>query len=286
MSGLTRITLLGTGSSGGVPRANGDWGDCDPGNPRNRRRRCSALVERANSRADLDAGTAVTRVVIDTSPDFREQMLSARVPRIDGVVLTHDHADQTHGIDDLRAFAYLQRQRIPVWMDASTAATVTTRFGYTFETPPGSSYPAILDRREMPAPGTPVTVNGPGGPVSLIPIDQEHGAIRSLGFRIGEIAYSPDINRLPDHSVGALAGVGCWVVDALREEPHPTHFTVSDALAAIERVGARQAVLTNLHITLDYETLAAKLPAHVRPAHDGLRLICDGNEVRFDAPAS
>ena len=187
MTGLVRITLLGTGSSGGVPRANGDWGDCNPNNPRNRRRRCSALVERAETRTDLDGGEAVTRVVIDTSPDFREQMLSARVTRIDGVVLTHDHADQTHGIDDLRAFAYLQRQRIPVWMDSPTAATLVSRFGYTFDTPPGSSYPAILDRRDMPDFGVPVKIDGPGGEVSLIPVDQEHGSIRSLGFRIGDI---------------------------------------------------------------------------------------------------
>ena len=282
MSGLTRITLLGTGSSGGVPRANGDWGDCNPTNPRNRRRRCSALVERARSRADLDTGTAVTRVVIDTSPDFREQMLSAGVPRIDGVLLTHDHADQTHGIDDLRAFAYLQRERIPVWMDAPTTDTLTTRFGYTFETPPGSAYPAILDRRDMPDFGTPVTIEGPGGDVSLVPVDQEHGRIRSLGFRIGDMAYSPDINALPDKSVPLLDGVTCWVVDALRREPHPTHFNVDDALDALKRVNAQFGVLTNMHITLDYDALIDTLPEHVWPGYDGMRLVWDGETVRFD----
>jgi len=282
MSGLTRITLLGTGSSGGVPRANGDWGDCNPANPRNRRRRCSALVEHARNRADLDGGSAVTRVVIDTSPDFREQMLSAGVPRIDGVVLTHDHADQTHGIDDLRAFAYLQRERIPVWMDAPTTQTLTTRFGYTFETPPGSAYPAILDRRDMPDFGTPVTIEGPGGEVSLVPIDQEHGRIRSLGFRIGEIAYSPDINALPEESVPLLDGITCWVVDALRREPHPTHFTVDDALAALTRVKAKFGVLTNMHITLDYDALVDTLPEHVWPGYDGMRLVWDGETVQFD----
>lgn len=282
MSGLTRITLLGTGSSGGVPRANGDWGDCNPSNPRNRRRRCSALVEHARTRADLDAGEAVTRVVIDTSPDFREQMLSAQVSRIDGVVLTHDHADQTHGIDDLRAFAYLQRQRIPVWMDEATAQTVMSRFGYTFETPPGSSYPAILDRRDMPAPGDPVTIDGPGGAVSLIPVDQEHGRIRSLGFRIGDMAYSPDINALPEASVPLLDGVTCWIVDALRREPHPTHFTVDDALVALKRVKARFGVLTNMHITLDYDALVDTLPEQVWPGYDGMRLVQDGDSVIFD----
>lgn len=282
MSGLTRITLLGTGSSGGVPRANGDWGDCNPTNPRNRRRRCSALVEHARNRADLDGGEAVTRVVIDTSPDFREQMLSAHVSRIDGVVLTHDHADQTHGIDDLRAFAYLQRERIPVWMDDATAQTVIGRFGYTFETPPGSSYPAILERRDMPVPGHPVTVDGPGGTVSLVPVDLEHGRIRSLGFRIGDMAYSPDINALPEASVPLLYGVTCWIVDALRREPHPTHFTVDDALTALKRVNARFGVLTNMHITLDYDALVDTLPEQVWPGYDGMRLVQDGDSVIFD----
>jgi len=272
MTSVTRLTLLGTGSSGGVPRANGDWGDCDPENPRNRRRRCAALIEQAATEAALADGEAVTRIVIDTSPDFREQMLSAGVRRIDGVVMTHDHADQTHGIDDLRAFAYLQRQRIPVWMDKPTADSLTTRFSYTFQAPPGSGYPPILDLKPMPACGETVTIDGPGGAVAIIPFDQEHGRIRSLGFRIGELAYSADINALPDDSAAMLDGIQCWVVDALRDEPHPTHFNVDDALSAIKRIGVPQAVLTNLHITLDHAALAARLPAGVRPAHDGLTI--------------
>ena len=283
MSGALALTLLGTGSSGGVPRANGDWGACDPDHPRNARRRCSALIERAETRADLEAGEAVTRVVIDTSPDFRAQMLSAGVRRIDAVAITHDHADQTHGIDDLRAFAYLQRQRIPVWMDGATSKTLHARFGYTFETPAGSGYPPILEARSMPEPGTPFRVEGAGGVLDILPVDQVHGRIRSLGFRFGPLAYSPDLNILPDESATRLEGLACWVVDALREEPHPTHFTVEDALAALERVGAGQGVLTNLHITLDYETLRGKLPAHVRPGHDGLRILAgEDGELIFE----
>jgi len=270
VSDVTRLTLLGTGSSGGVPRANGDWGACDPANSKNRRRRCSALIEKARSASDLVAGDAVTRIVIDTSPDFREQMLSARVARIDGVLMTHDHADQTHGIDDLRAFAYLQRQRIPVWMDTATAQTLTSRFGYTFQAPAGSGYPPILDERAMPSFGAPVVIDGPGGSVTVIPFDQEHGPIRSLGFRIGQIAYSADINGLPQSSAEILAGTKCWVVDALRDEPHPTHFHLDDALACLERVGIARGILTNLHITLDHAELAARLPSGVRPGHDGL----------------
>lgn len=270
MTAITRLTLLGTGSSGGVPRANGDWGACDPSNPKNRRRRCAALIEYAASESDLADGEAVTRVVIDTSPDFREQMLSAGVRRIDGVVMTHDHADQTHGIDDLRAFAYLQRQRIPVWMDKPTADSLSNRFSYTFQAPPGSGYPPILDLKAMPACGDTLSIEGPGGPIAIIPFDQEHGRIRSLGFRIGELAYSADINRLPDESADILSGIRCWVVDALRDEPHPTHFNIDDALAAIDRVSVPEAVLTNLHITLDHGALAERLPDGVRPAHDGL----------------
>lgn len=279
MNSVTRLTILGSGSSGGVPRANGDWGLCDARNPKNRRRRCSALIEHAADLAALEAGKAVTRIVIDTSPDFREQMLSAKVPRIDGVLITHDHADQTHGVDDLRAFALLQRQRIPVWMDSATAKTLTTRFAYTFSAPANSPYPAILDARPMPACGETLTIDGPGGAVSVIAIEQQHGAIRSLGFRFGDLAYSPDLNDLPDASAALLKGVGCWVVDALRLEPHPTHFTVGEALSALERVGARHGVLTNLHITLDYETLGRSLPAHVEPAFDGIRILSDGDSI-------
>ena len=282
MSAVTRLTILGSGSSGGVPRANGDWGLCDPANPKNRRRRCSALIEHAADLAALEAGEAVTRIVIDTSPDFREQMLSARVPRLDAVLITHDHADQTHGIDDLRAFALLQRQRMPVWMDAATAKTLTNRFGYAFKAPAGSPYPAILDQRAMPEFGTELVIEGAGGPVSVIPFDQEHGSIRSVGFRIGALAYSADISGLPQQGADVLAGVGCWVVDALRLEAHPTHFNVDDAMHEIRRVGARTAVLTNLHITLDHQTLTARLPSDVSCAHDGLRILALGDEIRLE----
>ncbi len=280
MSGpVTRLTLLGTGSSGGVPRSNGDWGLCDPANPKNRRRRCSALIEHAANRADLEAGEAVTRIVIDTSPDFREQMLSAEVKRLDAAVLTHDHADQTHGLDDLRAFAIAQRQRIPVWIDAPTWKTIGSRFGYAFEAPRGSFYPAILDKHDLPDSGERIEINGPGGRVTMTSFAQEHGPIISLGFRVGSLAYSADISGLPDESAAVLQDVGCWVVDALRHEPHATHFCVPDALAALERVNAKQGVLTNLHNTLDYAELENVLPDNVRPAFDGLRILDTGGEI-------
>ena len=272
MSAVTRLTLLGTGSSGGVPRANGDWGDCDPGDPRNRRRRCSALFEHARSIEDLDAGQAVTRIVIDTSPDFREQMISAGVRRLDGVLLTHEHADQTHGIDDVRAFALLQRERIPVWMDNRTAEIMLARFSYAFIAPEGSIYPPILDARRELEPLKPVELDGPGGALVVTPFDQEHGPIRSLGFLANGLAYSADISDLPDPSANLLRDVDCWAVDALREEHHPTHFTVQGALEAVRSIQASHAVLTNLHITLDYETLATRLPAGVHCGYDGLSI--------------
>ena len=279
MTVVTRLTLLGTGSSGGVPRANGDWGDCDPSNPRNRRRRCSAMLEHARSAEDLATGEAVTRVVIDTAPDFREQMISTGVRRLDGVLLTHEHADQTHGIDDVRAFALLQRQRIPVWMDNRTAEIMLSRFSYAFVAPKGSIYPPILDARRELEPLKSIEIDGPGGTMTVTPFDQEHGPIRSLGFLCDGLAYSADISDLPDESVELLQGVECWAVDALREEHHPTHYTVSDALAAIRKVGAAQAVLTNLHITLDYQRLSEKLPSGIECGYDGIQITSAGGQI-------
>jgi phosphoribosyl 1,2-cyclic phosphate phosphodiesterase len=273
MTGILRVTILGSGSSGGVPRANGDWGDCDPANPKNRRRRCSALIEAASDQASLEAGERVTRLVIDTSPDFREQMISAGVPRIDAVLMTHDHADQTHGLDDLRAFALYQKHRIPVWMDEATAKTLTTRFGYAFNASAGSPYPSILEQRKLTPDGVAIEIEGPGGLIRVQPFEQDHGWIKSVGYRFGDIAYSADINGLPASSRAALDGVKCWIVDALREEPHPTHFSVAEAISTLGELGIDRGVLTNLHITLDHDRLSRALPDHVQCAFDGMQII-------------
>lgn len=259
-----RFTILGCGSSAGVPRLGSGWGACDPSNPRNRRRRCSLLVERIS-----DSG--ITRVLIDTAPDLREQLLDAEVTHLDGVLYTHAHADHTHGIDDLRALALHQRKRIDVYMDEPTARSLRTRFGYCFETPPGSSYPPILREHRL-EPGTPVAIEGAGGAVIARPFLQAHGDITSLGFRIGNLAYSCDVNGLPDESVAALADLDVWIVDALRYAPHPSHWTVGETLDWIARLRPRRAILTNLHVDLDYETLRAKLPPRVEPAFDGMRV--------------
>jgi phosphoribosyl 1,2-cyclic phosphate phosphodiesterase len=256
------FTILGCGSSGGVPRIGGGWGACDPANPRNRRRRASALLERRG------AG-GVTRVLIDTSPDLREQMLDAGVDRVDAVLFTHDHADHTHGIDDLRVMALLQKRRVPVHMDDVTARTLTGRFAYCFERAPGSSYPPILDLNRIEA-GTPCTIAGAGGSVTVLPVRLEHGDIPALGFRIGGLAYAPDVSGAPPEARAQLAGLEVLVLNCLRYHPHPSHLTVEQALALIADLRPGRAILTHLHIDLDYDRLAAELPEGIIPAHDGM----------------
>jgi phosphoribosyl 1,2-cyclic phosphate phosphodiesterase len=259
-----RLTILGSGSSGGVPRLGNEWGACDPENAKNRRMRCSALVERWGNGGH-------TTVLIDTGPDVREQLLSMRVQSLDGVVYTHDHADHTHGIDDLRVMCYRMRRRIDTWFDATTRESLMRRFDYCFESPPGRSYPPILNARTI-EPTTAFTVSGSGGDVALQPIVQEHGDIPSLGFRIGDVAYSPDISGLTDESIACLQGLDVWIVDALRYVPHPSHFTVKQALEWIDRLRPKRAILTHLHVDLDYETLRRELPDNVEPAYDGMQI--------------
>jgi len=264
------FTLLGSGSSGGVPRADGNWGACDPSEPRNRRRRCSLLVQRRGQGAGALGSGPMTSVVVDTSPDFREQAIDAKLQRLDGILFTHDHADQTHGLDDIRAFAINQRQRIPAWMDEPTRRRLNARFNYIFESQGG--YPAISDLNPMPPPGQAFRIDGPSGAIPVTAFDQEHGEIRSLGFRFGPVAYSPDVNLLPETAFEALEGVEIWIVDALRYTPHPTHAHLDRTLSWIDRVKPRLAVLTNLHIDMDFNRLSAELPDGVAPGFDGMVL--------------
>ncbi len=258
------FTILGCGSSGGVPRPALGWGRCDPSNPKNRRRRTSLLVERR-------AADGVTRVLVDTSPDLREQLLDADVDWLDGVLYTHEHADHTHGIDDLRSLSIKRHQRVDVYLDESTAAMMRSRFAYCFQSPPGSGYPPIVTEHRLTA-GVPVTVAGKGGPISVLPFLQEHGDINSLGFRFAGLAYSCDLSGIPAPSLETLSALDVWIVDALRYTPHPSHFSVDDALRWIERIKPQRAVLTNLHADLDYDALRGKLPVNVVPAFDGMRL--------------
>lgn len=247
-----KITVLGCGTSGGVPMIGNHWGDCDPNEPKNRRRRVSVLVEAGD-----------TAILIDTSPDLREQALDAGINRLDGVLYTHDHADHTHGIDDLRMLAYRQDGWVDVYGDAATLSTLNRRFDYIFEGKSG--YPAICREHKI-APGEAFSVAG----VEIFPFVQGHGSVTSLGFRIGDFAYSTDLNALDDAAFAALEGVELWVVDALRYKPHPTHAHLEQTLAWIERLRPSRAVLTHMTWDMDYATLKAALPAGVEPGYDGM----------------
>jgi phosphoribosyl 1,2-cyclic phosphate phosphodiesterase len=266
MNRQLRLTLLGTGSSGGVPRVGNQWGDCDPAEPRNRRRRCACLVEAVGQ------DNAKTVVLIDAGADLREQLLSASVSHLDGVLLTHSHADHIFGLDDLRQLALFMRRSIAVYMTDETAAVVMKAFSYCFHQAPDSSYPAFCTAHRI-VPGETTVIHGAGGPVEAVPLVAEHGDIDALGFRIGDFAYLPDIKRMKDApGLQALDGVRTLIIDALRYKAHPSHMNLEEALAFIDRTGPERAILTNMHSDLDYESLCSELPLHVRPGYDGLQL--------------
>ncbi len=262
MTGELRFTILGCGSSGGVPRLGGHWGDCDPSNPKNQRRRCSMLVEKVTN-----GGT--TRVLIDTSPDLRSQLLDAGVGELDGVVWTHSHADHVHGLDDLRMIVFNMRKRLDVWADGDTQNDLFSRFGYAFVQPPDSPYPPILNMHTIKGD---VIVEGAGGPLTLQSFEVGHGSIDALGFRIGGLAYLPDVAEMTEEAWAAVRDLDCWVLDALRRTPHPTHSHLEQSLEWIARMAPKRAVLTNMHIDLDYDTLEAETPDHITPAYDGMVL--------------
>lgn len=264
--GRLNVRILGCGSSGGVPRVGNQWGACDPTNPKNVRTRCSILIRYRDEGRSED-----TNILIDTSPDLRCQLLAAGVDRLDAVVMSHHHADQCHGIDDVRPLALAQRDTVPVFMDNPTAQALTQRFAYCFEGHAG--YPPILTPRIELKANEVISIPGRGGAVELTCLDQDHGTCRSLGFRIGPFAYCNDVVDIPDETFALLEGVNTLVVDALRYTPHPTHAHVDKALEWIARVGAKRAILTNLHVDLDYAELSKRTPNGVEPAHDGLELL-------------
>jgi phosphoribosyl 1,2-cyclic phosphate phosphodiesterase len=218
-------------------------------------------------------GDGITRVLVDTSPDMRQQLLDAGVGALDGVVYTHAHADHVHGIDDLRMIVFNRRRMLDVWADDATHASLLARFGYAFETPPGSSYPPILTRHPMDGP---VTVEGAGGPVTFTPVPVGHGDIDALGLRVGGLVYMPDVGTIPDASLPLLEGLDVWVLDALRRTSHPSHFSLEQALGWIARMAPARAVLTNMHVDLDWATVDAETPETVTPAWDGMVLELDG----------
>ncbi|MBO6773953.1 MAG: MBL fold metallo-hydrolase [Marinibacterium sp.] len=257
-----RFTILGCGSSGGVPRLGGVWGDCDPNNPKNNRRRCSMLVER-------DGPNGTTTVLIDTTPDLRNQLLDTGTGRLDGVVWTHSHADHVHGIDDLRMIVFNMRARLPVWADGDTQNALLSRFGYAFVQPEGSPYPPILNMKTISGA---FEINGPGGPIPFKSFRVGHGSIDSLGFRIGGLAYLPDVAEIYDAAWEDLRDLDIWILDALRRSPHPTHSHLEQSLEWIARAAPRQGILTNMHIDLDYDIVRDETPDNVIPAYDGMTL--------------
>src|SRR5690606_38502044 len=263
MGDILRFTIVGCGSSPGVPRPNGDWGNCDPFNPKNRRRRPAALVER------IKPDGRITRIAIDTGPDFREQMISARATHLDAVVYTHGHAAHIHGIDDVRSYFLESRKRVDVYADKATLERLREGFRYCFETPAGSSYPPIVEPHLIEH-DEPFEIDGPGGPIPFLPLPQIHGDIMSLGFRIHDLAYCSDVSDYPHDTVARLENLDLLVIDALQYRPHPSHFSLGEALEWIERLKPRQAVLTHMHVPLDYATVRAETPENVEPAFDGM----------------
>ncbi len=218
------------------------------------------LIERQG-----EAGT--TRVLIDTSPDLRAQLLDAGVGTLDAVVYTHSHADHVHGLDDLRMIVFNMRQRLPVWADGDTQNALYARFGYAFTQPEDSPYPPILDMHTIRGD---VVIEGQGGAITLRPFEVNHGSIEALGFRVGDLAYLPDVAEIPEDSWKVLEHLDCWILDALRRTPHPTHSHLEQSLEWIERAAPRRGVLTNMHIDMDYQTLVDETPDHIAPAYDGM----------------
>ncbi len=263
MTARLTFTILRCGSSGGVPRLGGHWGDCDPENPRNRRRRCSMLVER-----ETDAGK--TTVLIDTSPDMRAQLLDAGIGHLDAVVYTHSHADHVHGIDDLRMIVFNMRKRLNVWADGPTQDALFSRFGYAFVQPENSPYPPILDMHTIKGD---IEITGEGGTIVLTPIKVGHGSIDALGFRVENLVYMPDVAEIYVDAWLQLQGLDCWILDTLRRSPHPTHSHYENSLEWIVQAAPKTAVLTNMHIDLDYATVEAETPDHIRAAYDGMRIV-------------
>ena len=258
----TRFTILGSGSSGGVPRIGNDWGACDPFEPKNKRLRSSFLIEKFQ-------GSDCTRLLIDTSPDIRQQLLAAEVGVVDAVAYTHSHADHIHGIDDLRVVYFNLKKRLPVYYDKKTGEDLFTKFRYCFEIPEDKNYVPILDGYELEL-EVPLSIEGAGGAIEAVPFKQRHGNAHSLGFRFGDLCYCTDVSSFPDSALKYLENLDVLVLDALRETPHPCHFTVDQALEVVETYKPKRAILTHLHVDLDYQTLKAKLPTHVEPAYDGM----------------
>lgn len=253
-----KITILGCGCAGGLPMIGNSWGDCDPNEPRNKRLRPSILVQQDD-----------VTLLVDTSPDLRQQALNVGLRDLTAVLYTHAHADHTHGIDDLRSVNWLTHRTLPIYADAVTLNEIKTRFSYIFNNPPPEQqiYKPSLEPHE-------ITGALIFGSIKVTSFRQTHGRFNSLGFRFNDFAYSTDVNSLDEAAFAALAGIKTWVVDCAREAPHKTHSHLAQTLEWIARVKPERAFLTHMDHTLDYQTLRAKLPPGVEPAYDGLEIQC------------
>ena len=266
-----RFTILGCGSSPGVPRITGDWGACDPSNPRNRRTRAALLVEQ------IGPGGRTT-VVIDTGPDFREQMIAAKVANIDAVLYSHAHADHLHGIDDLRGFVIQHHRQVPIWADVQTMARIREGFGYCLESPQGSMYPPIVVPNLIEPADAPVVIRGAGGTILFQPLLQVHGSIHSLGFRVGDVAYCSDVSDFPPKTVARLGKLDLLIIDALQYRFHSSHLSLEMALGWIKKLAPRRGILTHMHVPLDYDTVMNETPENVEPAYDRMVIEFDVTE--------
>lgn len=251
-----KVRILGSGTSSGVPRIGNDWGDCDPTEPRNRRTRASILVEHEGA-----------RVLVDTSPDMRQQLLDAGVGRVDAVIWTHDHADHCHGLDDLRQIFHATGRPVRGLARPETLEALETRFAYAFAGRAG--YPPVVAAEPLPSQVS-------FGTLTVKTIDQPHGNIMSAGLRFAvggkSIGYATDFHDLTPAMARFYAGVDLWIVDALRRKPHPSHPTVDDVLGWVDALRPRRTVLIHMDQSMDYRSLRATLPAGVEPGYDGLEI--------------
>ena len=261
-NGQYSFTILGCGSSGGVPRLSDGWGSCDPKNLKNYRLRCSLLIK-------YNTEFGETKFLIDTSPDLRQQLLNAQINDLDGIVFTHAHADHMHGIDDLRMIFFKKRSMLPIWADLKTSTRIRQSFTYLVEQEKGTKYPPILSMNEIK---DSFLIQGPGGEVSIEPLTVRHGDIDALGFRIGNVAYIPDVSEFYESSWERVKNLDILIIDALRRTPHPNHAHLAKTLNWIKKLTPRTVYLTNMHNDLDYEIVNKETPNHVFPAFDGLTI--------------
>ncbi len=252
-----KVTILGCGSAAGTPTVSGGWGKCDPKNPKNRRRRSSILVEEGH-----------TRILVDTSPDLREQMLATELKGLEAVLFTHGHADHIHGIDDIREISRITQAPLPIYATPETLQILETRFGYVFKgIPPGKPIfrPWLLPNAIAPTEAFSI------GNIQVMPFPQDHGyGAVTMGFNFGDVVYSTDLIDLPEISKPFIAGAKVWIVGVLSDMPYPTHVHVEQALAWVKELKPQRTIITHMSNSLDYDTLIAHLPVGVTPAFDGM----------------